>query len=387
MDLPNSAQRRRTRWIPAALVGLAGAIFGVQVGTSAVFVGLGGMWAFETSLGIVLTGLFSLVVVVGVLWHRRRGIPPERYPRMGAWVVGFGVLVLLLNLVMIAAWTTGTFFEDLTWAIQAAAMGCAAGTIFGSIEARAISRAVDAERAAMRSEQLEDQREWLEYLNGLLRHEVLNTTNVIVGYAELLIEEHEGDERTRDFLERVARQSRKMTDVIQDVRLLIRATGDDDRLEPIDVVPLLGDEVRALRDRHGEASVTASMPESAVVVADELLSRVFANVLENAVLHNDAKVPSIEVAVRADEETVTVAIEDNGPGVPEDEHETLFDQSGRGDHGLGLYLVRTLLSRYGASIDLAETGPDGSVFAIELPRVTAEEPTAQEWAAATPKAA
>ena len=369
---------RHIRCIPRGLATLGASLVVVQVLVQIVFGGIGSLLGFDSVLSVALTGLFAVPVVVAGLWLGRSGVSHERYRRVVGWAVGALAAFLAINLVMIYAWAADTLVQNVSWAIQAAEMGAAGGALFGVVEARAIERAREAERAAVRSEQLESQREWLEYLNSLLRHEVLNTANVVVGYSELLLDEHEGDDRHREYLERIERQSRKMTDVIQDVRLLIQATDEQVDLETVDVVSVLEQEVRALRDRHDGVTVETSMPESAGVAADDLLARVFSNLLENAVLHNDSGTPRVEVAIDADPESVTVTVIDDGPGVPEDEQGTLFERSGRGDHGLGLYLVRTLLRRYDGTIELTETGPDGSTFTIELPSASAgPEPTAE----------
>ena len=364
-------------WIPTAIVALGAGLLLAQPTSQILLYGPAVLLYPEELLGLGLTALFALPLMYGGFWLRRSHLRVGRYPRIAAWCAVVMVGFLGVNLVMMTAWPAETLGENLGWSAISTTIGAFGGMLFGSIEARAIERAREAERAALRSEQLEAQRQWLEYLNSLLRHEVLNTANVVVGYAELLMEEHDGDGPTHDYLDRVARQSRKMTDVIQDVRLLIQATSGEADLEPVDVVSVLDEEVTALEDRHEDVSVTRSWPDSAVVEADDLVARVFSNVLENAVLHNDAESPHVEVSVRPGPETVTVTIADDGPGVPEDERESLFLQSGRGDHGLGLYLVGTLVSRYGGSIELEETGPEGSVFALELPR-TPPETTAEE---------
>ena len=368
---------RHIRCIPRGLATLGASIFVVQVLVKIVFGGIGTLLTFGSLLSVALTGLFAVPVVGAGLWLGRSDVGAERYRRVAYWTLAGLALILALNLVMIYAWAAETLVQNVSWAVQAAQMGAAGGVVFGTIEARSIERAREAERAAVRSEQLETQREWLEYLNSLLRHEVLNTANVVVGYSELLIDDHDGDDRHLQYLERIERQSRKMTDVIQDVRLLIRATNDEVEFRTVDVVSILEQEVRALRDRHDGVTVETSVPESASVAADDLLARVFSNLLENAVLHNDSGTPRVEVAVDADPESVTVTVADDGPGVPESERATLFERSGRGDHGLGLYLVRTLLRRYDGTVELAETGPDGSKFTVEIPSAPGE-PTLPE---------
>lgn len=69
-------------------------------------------------------------------------------------------------------------------------------------------------------------------------------------------------------------------------------------------------------------------------------------------------------------ESVAVEVTDDGDGIPEDRTSDLFDRpdSVGVDHGLGLYLIGRLPAQYGGSVELVETGSDGSVFRVVLPR-------------------
>jgi signal transduction histidine kinase len=283
------------------------------------------------------------------------------------------VLYLGLNLVMIALFSPWQGLENSGWVLNSTMIGLTGGLALGLIEARAIERAVVAEREATRTEQIEQQRDWFEYLNGLLRHEVLNSAHLINGYVDLLREEVDQDDPRRGYLERIGRRSHKMTEVIQDVRVLLRATNDRDEFEPVDVVDLLSAEVSALLDEHDGIYVDTSWPERAHVPGDDLLARVFSNLLANAVEHNDSPEPSIGVSVETTADAVTVTIADNGPGIPPDQREVRFERTDGDDHGLGPSLVDRLVERFGGSIDLVATGPDVSVLAVELPRATPGE--------------
>jgi len=116
-------------------------------------------------------------------------------------------------------------------------------------------------------------------------------------------------------------------------------------------------------------SVTGELPR-VHVLADDLLEAVFRNLLKNAVQHNDTEEPEISIETTVDE-TVTVRIADNGPGVSDAHKSQIF---GRGEQGLessgtgiGLYLVDTLVDRYGGDIRVEDNDPRGAVFVVELP--------------------
>lgn len=140
--------------IPTAFLALGVGFVLLQVTIQVVYAGVGALATFGGALSVGLTALFAVPVVLGGRWLSRRDINPDRFARVAGWCLGLLALLLAINLAMILAWSTGSFYLDLAWAVQAAAMGAAGGTVFGGIEARSIERARRAERAAVRSEQL-----------------------------------------------------------------------------------------------------------------------------------------------------------------------------------------------------------------------------------------
>lgn len=128
--------------------------------------------------------------------------------------------------------------------------------------------------------------------------------------------------------------------------------------EPIDLVATI-ERVADLFRRDGVAiSVTAEEPAS--IDADPLrIAQVFRNLLDNAVRHGD------RVEVHVDRSLVSVT--DNGPGIPPEELERIFERFYRvdaararesGGAGLGLAIARSLVELHGGSV-WAENVPDG----------------------------
>jgi len=333
------------------------------------------------------TGPFALGMVYGGYLLRTGDLDSRRYPRIARWCGGGLAVFLGLNLVMIVVWPPGGLANAIGWALFAASVGGSGGLAIGIVEARAIERAREAERAAVRAEHLESQREWLDYLNSLLRHEVLNNANIIEGYASILAQTHDGDEETAERIDVIRSQSRQLTDVIDDVRVLIEATEFDPEFDRVHLTEMLRAEVDDLRDAHPEAMIDVSVPEEACVLADSLLGRVFSNLLANAIEHNETDRPQVWITAERAGETVFVRVRDDGPGVPEDARATLFDRDGARRHGLGLYLARTLVERYDGSIELTDTGPDGSTFTVELPACPDEPVATATGTGAVPTAA
>lgn len=85
-----------------------------------------------------------------------------------------------------------------------------------------------------------------------------------------------------------------------------------------------------------------------------MLSSVLRNFLNNAVQHNDKDTPVVRVFGTVYEDSFELRIADNGPGIPDEQKESIF---GKGEVGLespgtgiGLYLVRTLVDGYGGDV-------------------------------------
>ncbi len=329
---------------------------------------------FEPSfvVGVLMSVPAALLLVLGGYRLPETVVPEDAYGHIGLLTLAGGAVLGTFSLL-----TGVAVLPDFVWVLVGSlrwgfSVGAGVGFLVGFLHARSVERSVAARVAAVRAEETEQRREFLTYINGLLRHEVLNTANVIGGHAELAAEAADETELERR-LGVVERQSDELTTVIEDVRFLTEVVHKDGQAEAIDLRATLERELRTLRDRHDGVETSLSAPESVWVEADPLLRRVFSNLLENAVEHNDAEPPEISVTVLATEETATVEISDNGPGVPESMRDSLFDLDIRNDttHGLGLQIVARLVERYDGTVEIADTGPDGTTVAVTLRRTEA----------------
>lgn len=228
-----------------------------------------------------------------------------------------------------------------------------------------------------RRRQLKETNDQLEVLTRIMRHDVQNDTTVALGWAEIL-DEHVHGEEGRRALDRVTDACRNiaaLTDTAYDLVQILAADDEEGlRTEATDVRAVLDDEVRKARNRHGDASITVEYGadlSGTMVVANDLLHSVFANLLTNAVVHNDRDEPRVMVDAERDGSRVRVRVADDGPGIPDDSKEEIFR---KGEHGLesagtgiGLFLVLELVNRYGGAIHVVDNEPRGAVFVVDLP--------------------
>ena len=140
----------------------------------------------------------------------------------------------------------------------------------------------------------------------------------------------------------------------------------------VNLQTILKGEVSEVQDSYPDAVVEMQTQiHSVPIPANEMISSVFRNLLKNAIQHNDKEVAEVDISATKQEDTVTVQIADNGPGVPDDQKRTIFGKGERGLNssgtGIGLYLVDTLVSIHDGSVWVEDNHPEGSVFSVELP--------------------
>jgi len=99
------------------------------------------------------------------------------------------------------------------------------------------------------------------------------------------------------------------------------------------------------------------------VYADPLLEDVFVTIIENALLRGSGKT-ALRVHYRRNEKTLTILVEDTGPGIPAEEKNRLFEWEYKGKGGPDLFLAREILSITG--ITITETGEPGAGARFEI---------------------
>ncbi|CAI50394.1 sensor box histidine kinase [Natronomonas pharaonis DSM 2160] len=217
---------------------------------------------------------------------------------------------------------------------------------------------------------LEQQRDNLETLNQVVRHDIRNSLQLVLAYGEMLEAHVDGD--AADFVEHVteaASDAVTITETARDVTEVLLRSADE--LTAVNLTCVLDDQVTSIRASHERATIDieGSIPDCAVR-ADEMLESAVRNLLSNAIQHNDNDHPRVTVAATADDETVELRIADNGPGIPDDQKDRIFQEGEKGldsdGTGLGLYLVDTLIDRYDGEIRVEDNDPRGAVFVVEL---------------------
>jgi signal transduction histidine kinase len=103
------------------------------------------------------------------------------------------------------------------------------------------------------------------------------------------------------------------------------------------------------------------------IFADPLLEKVFFNLIENIFLHGQ-KVTELTLTYREEATGLLLVVQDNGVGIPAGEKKKIFERGYGKNTGLGLFLVREILSITGISIREDGTESEGARFEIFVPK-------------------
>jgi two-component system sensor histidine kinase BaeS len=221
-------------------------------------------------------------------------------------------------------------------------------------------------------------------------HELRSPLTSVQGFAELLMLERESlTPRQAETVEVILDNCRHLVRLLND--LLDLARSDAGRLsirpQPTEVAPLIEDAVRTMRAQTEATSqslteqIQPGLPS--IYVEPDRIRQILVNLITNAHEYSPEGA-SIGVSARAAGAEVEIAVSDNGPGIPKEQLERIFERFTRGDAGLtqrvggtglGLAISKSLAEAHGGGIVAESTVGQGSTFRLRLPVAPAASPT------------
>lgn len=227
---------------------------------------------------------------------------------------------------------------------------------------------------------VEKQREQrLAVLNRILRHNLRNDLNIVIGALQEAASHFEDEDRQL-IMEQAKTKAEHLIDQAEKARQIetLRSTDADDA-EDVGMEGFLEDIARDLRAAYPDGQVQLDIPRNLTLHANpRLLDSIFRNVIENGLEHNTSPNPRVEIRVPEHdnvEYSVVFEIEDNGPGIPDHEVAALKDGTETSlEHGsgLGLWLVSWGVTALGGEVSFM-TDTTGTKILLRLPTVTANE--------------
>jgi two-component system OmpR family sensor kinase len=212
-------------------------------------------------------------------------------------------------------------------------------------------------------------------------HELRTPLTAIRGFAELHRQGAiEGEEKTREVINRIEDESIRMGSLVEDLLLLARLdqSPEIERL-PVNLHEVIEATVASARASSSEHQVVADMGEDEVFVLGDRnrIHQVIANLLENARSHTPAGT-TIKVSLEEKRDEIQVTVSDNGPGIGKEDLERIFERFYRADSartrtrknegsGLGLSIVKALMQAHGGDVTVESERGLGSTFRLHFP--------------------
>jgi len=211
-------------------------------------------------------------------------------------------------------------------------------------------------------------------------HELRTPLTAIRGFAEL----HRqgavvGEEKTRELVSRIEKESIRMSTLVEDLLLLARL--DQSReltFDPVDMNYLVNEAIASARAAGPDHEITVtSNADEVFVLGDSMrVHQAIANLLANARTHTPAG-SKIKVEIFQDESSTQISVSDNGPGLSQEDQSRIFERFFRADparvrasgegSGLGLAIVDAIMKAHGGSVSVDSTLGLGSTFKIVFP--------------------
>jgi len=210
----------------------------------------------------------------------------------------------------------------------------------------------------------------LRVLDNLLRHNLRNVMNVIIGHAELAMNSEQ--QAVKADMETITDVGDELLTTIEKERRIVEILVDSREPTELDLSVLLSEILEKLRRESPEATVTTDIPDTAPVLAIPAIRHAIGELLENAIRHTD-DAPEVTIHVETTDAFVSVGIEDNGPPIPGNEFEPLFSESDPSDvyhgTGLGLWLVYWTVDLSGGELEFDRSADArGNRVSIRLPK-------------------
>ncbi|MBX3116863.1 MAG: ATP-binding protein [Cryobacterium sp.] len=240
----------------------------------------------------------------------------------------------------------------------------------------ALNRLLDHVSAALNSRELSEKR--VRQFVADASHELRTPLASIRGYSELTRRSGAKlDPDMRKALSRIESESIRMTALVEDLLLLARLDeGSELQLEPVDLTVVAQNTIGDLKVSAPDHEWEIAGVEDATVIGDSFrLQQAIGNLLVNARAHTPPG-STVRLELGSTEDSVTVRVVDNGPGIDPEIIPTLFERFVTGDasrsrktggSGLGLAITKAIVESHGGNVAVEST-PGRTAFKLTIPR-------------------
>lgn len=221
----------------------------------------------------------------------------------------------------------------------------------------------------------------LEAFVSIVSHDLRSPLASIIGFAEFLQENYKGnlDAQGLDCLKEIETQGERMTALLEDLLVLARTGHVERPVTPTDANVVVTAVLSELSEQLAAHQVTVKQDVlPALHVPEPLLAEMFKNLISNALSYACKDKKIIEIRGKRTQQRVQLCVSDHGPGVSENERDSIFKMFYRGTNGdlckgtgIGLAIVQKIAHLYGGRAWVEETPQGGCTFCFEVEDHTA----------------
>ncbi|WP_255191712.1 PAS domain-containing protein [Natronobeatus ordinarius] len=214
----------------------------------------------------------------------------------------------------------------------------------------------------------------LAIFDRVLRHNLRNELNVILGNAEQIVAEADGQLATAG--DAIVTASERLLELATKQRFVARVIAKPRASQPQDLEEVLARVVTEFQERYPDSMIELDVGPTEPVTTTPHLEVAVRELVDNALRHSDREEPLARVEATAAADGLEIRVIDDGPGIPVDERE--FLTTGQAENallhgsGMGLWLVHWIVTYAGGRLSFGENEPRGSIVTISLPQKEVE---------------
>ena len=216
----------------------------------------------------------------------------------------------------------------------------------------------------------------------ILGHDLRAPLQSLGSGAEFLMQGADPDGTRTRLGSRMYRSVKRMSAMLDNLADFTRTRVGGDlaiRPEAVDLAEISEQVIEEQLSCHDDRTITNQVRGDCTGHWDPVrIARVYQNLIGNALEHGAQDTP-VTVRTTGEPDQVVLRVHNEGPPIPENDHEQIFDLLHRradggvrhDNHlGLGLYIAREIVNAHGGTISVSSSAEQGTTFVVELPRGT-----------------
>lgn len=318
-------------------------------------------------------------------WQDANKLTQDFESLRAGWIIPLYVKEELTGLIAFSSFSPDAVFDEADFQFFREFARSVAKCIYNAISVQELRVAND-ELQDIQSQLIQSTKiKAIEQLATGIAHEIHNPLTIISGKAQVLLLKKDRsalDQQVEEVLKTIVKQTKRAADITR--KLLMFSQGSGAPKEPLRLEQILEDTIALVSYQTSldgieiTKSIGSGIPGFYANVHE--LREVFLNLILNAVqsIGSQGRI-HVDMHYQAVDEIISIQISDTGPGIEQDHIDKLFNPFFTTRHdavGLGLFVTKQIVHRYGGSIRVESQKGSGSLFIVRFPYTAASQPMA-----------